>query len=80
VLTHPPDINTLPELVRNAAKKRRAEVGLGVILIPGETQQTLHIALLSPEEERQVMRTYGGPPQLAPRWGVNLCLDLLRKL
>ncbi len=80
VLTRAPDPDSLPDILRATCASRQAQAGLGVILLPGETRQTLHIALLTPEEERQVVRTYGGPPQLAPRWGVNLSLDLLRKL
>ena len=80
VLTRAPDPASLPDILRATCASRQAQAGLGVILLPGETRQTLHIALLTPEEERQVVRTYGGPPQLAPRWGVNLSLDLLRKL
>jgi len=80
VLTAAPPPEELPAIVQSICASHNAQAGLGVILVPGEVQQTLHIALLTPEEERQVVRTYGGPPKLAPRWGVNLCLDLLRKL
>ena len=80
VLTKAPDPNDLRDIVRQICKSKQAHAGLGVILQPGETQQTLHIALLTPEEERQMSRSYGGPPLMAPRWAVNLSLDLLRKL
>jgi competence/damage-inducible protein CinA-like protein len=80
VLTTAPDPEDLLGTVQEICKSKKAQAGLGVILQPGETQQTLHIALLTPDEERQVVRTYGGPPLLAPRWAVNLSLDLIRKL
>ncbi len=80
VLTVAPAPGELPAIVRGACKAHEAQAGLGVILEPGETRQTLHIALVTPEEERQVTRTYGGPPLLAPRWAVNVSLDLIRKL
>jgi competence/damage-inducible protein CinA-like protein len=80
VLTAAPDPEDLLGIVRDICKSKEAQAGLGVILIPGETQQTLHIALLTPDEERQVIRSYGGPPPMAPRWAVNLSLDLIRKL
>jgi competence/damage-inducible protein CinA-like protein len=80
VLTTAPNPNDLLDIVRDICKSKQAQAGLGVILIPGETQQTLHITLLTPDEERQVIRSYGGPPPMAPRWAVNLSLDLIRKL
>ena len=80
VLTIAPDPKNLLEIVQDTCKSKDASAGLGVILLPGETQQTLHIALLTPDEERQVIRSYGGPPLMAPRWAVNLSLDLIRKL
>jgi len=80
VLTTTPDSEDLLDIVREVCKSKEACAGLGVILQPGETQQILHIALLTPDEERQVMRSYGGPPLMAPRWAVNLSLDLIRKL
>lgn len=80
VLTLSPDAKDLPEIVQNICTTKAASAGLGVILQPGKTQQTLHIALVTPDEDRQVTRTYGGPPLLAPRWAVNLSLDLIRKL
>ncbi len=80
VLTSAPDPKDLLVAVQENCKSKDAQAGLGVILLPGEMQQTLHIALLTPDEERQVIRTYGGPPLMAPRWAVNLSLDLIRKL
>jgi nicotinamide-nucleotide amidase len=80
VLTAAPDPDDLIRIVGEICKSKGARSGLGVILMPGETQQTLYIALLTPDEERQVIRSYGGPPLLAPRWAVNLSLDLIRKL
>ena len=80
VLTTAPNPKDLPEIVKETCRSKDARAGLGVILQPAETQQTLHIALLTPDEERQVIRSYGGPPLMAPRWAVNLSLDLIRKL
>ncbi len=80
VLTNSPALEDLPQIVHDLCKTKATQIGLGVILVPGETKQTLHIVLITPDEERQVTRTYGGPPQMAPRWAVNLSLDLIRKL
>jgi competence/damage-inducible protein CinA-like protein len=79
VLTTSPDPNELPNIVREICMTKQAQAGLGVILQPGELQQTLHVFSLTPVDERQEIRTYGGPPLLAPSWAVNLSLDLLRK-
>ena len=64
---------------KNTCQAHHADVCLGVMLIPGETQQTMHLAVITPDEEKQIKRTYGGPPQMAPLWTVNLSLDFLRK-
>ena len=80
VLTTSPSKKQLPSLVKESCKSKKAQVGLGVVLIPGDTQQTLHILLVTPTGDRPFTRTYGGPPQLAPTWGINICLDLIRKL
>jgi competence/damage-inducible protein CinA-like protein len=80
VLTKTPD---LPKLIQTALEFRDsqdAHVSLGVALQPGETKQTLNLILITPEEERQITHTFGGPPQLASLWSRNLCLDLLRRL
>ncbi|MBE9524269.1 MAG: competence/damage-inducible protein A [Chloroflexi bacterium] len=80
VLTTSPTPEDLPATVRDFCQAHGAQAGLGIILTPGKTKQTLYIALLTPDEERQVIRTYGGPPKLAPLWAVNLSLDIIRKL
>lgn len=70
----------LAQLVQDACQKYDAQVGLGVMLIRGEKQQTIYLYLQSPQGEKQIERTYGGPPQLAPLWAINTGLHLLRKL
>lgn len=80
MLTTNPSKNELSSLIMDSCTSKQAQVGLGIILEPGETQQTLHIAVISPKTDRLITRTYGGPPQLAPTWGINICLDLIRNL
>ena len=80
VLTDPPAPENLLQTVKELGQTLEAQTGLGVILEPGEFKQILHIALVTPDEERQVVRSYGGPPAMAPRWAVNLSLDIIRKL
>ena len=80
VLTRVPGKQELSILVGQTCEAKNAQAGLGVVLEAGDTKQTIHILLVSPEGERMVTRTYGGPPQLAPIWGINICLDMIRKL
>ncbi len=80
VLTHSPQKGDLASLVQKSRQGKSAQVGFGVVLQAGESQQVLHIELATPNEDRSITRTYGGPPQLAATWGVNLCLDMIRKL
>ncbi|RME05947.1 MAG: CinA family nicotinamide mononucleotide deamidase-related protein [Anaerolineae bacterium] len=80
MLTEQPSLPQLQAILRATCQKRSASAGLGASLIPGETRQTLHIALLTPRGEKTTTRTFGGPPQLATRWSVNLCLDFIRRI
>jgi len=80
VLTHSPHKEDLALQIRKSCQGKSAQVGVGVVLKAGESQQVLHIELVTPQGERSLTRTYGGPPQLAASWGINLCLDMIRKL
>jgi competence/damage-inducible protein CinA-like protein len=80
VLTSPPNLEKFDALLKARCSSKKADIGIGLMLMPGDTLQTLHIILVSPDDFQQITRTYGGPPQLAPLWGVNMCLDLLRKI
>jgi nicotinamide-nucleotide amidase len=80
VLTKTPTPEELEKSVDQACHYHEANVGLGVLLVPGETRQTMHLVLKSPKKNRRLKRTYGGPPQMAPLWTTNLALDLLRTL
>ncbi len=80
ILSPPPSPEELLHAVKNTCQAHQADVCLGVMLIPGDSQQTMHLVVISPDDEQQIKRTYGGPPQMAPLWTVNLSLDFLRKL
>ena len=58
---------------------RGAEITLGACLTPQKDKVTLNLVLITPQGEEELFRSYGGPPQQAPAWAVNLCLDLIRK-
>jgi nicotinamide-nucleotide amidase len=79
VLVASPSKDDLPTLVKETRNSKEASAGLGIIFVPGKVQQTIHIYLVTPESDRLITRTYGGPPQLAPIWGINICLDLIRR-
>jgi hypothetical protein len=55
-------------------------VGLGVRLIPGPVKQDIQMMIITPEGESNSTRSYGGHPDYASLWAVNLSLDLLRNL
>ena len=57
-----------------------ADVILGVALHPGDQRQEIYLACRTPEIERLVPLSYGGPPGYASVWAANQGLDLLRKL
>ncbi|MFC1878335.1 CinA family nicotinamide mononucleotide deamidase-related protein [Chloroflexota bacterium] len=59
---------------------RQVEVCLAVAVYPGPEKQDVHMALITPEQQRDYARPYGGPPENAPRWAINQSLDLLRRL
>jgi competence/damage-inducible protein CinA-like protein len=61
-------------------QSRGADVGLGIILIPGAEKQDILMALITPLAEQQFSRPYGGPPAYGPRWAVNHGLNLIRNL
>lgn len=80
VLTQLPDKDELVNITRSQQQKHGGDVCLGASLLPGKEKQTLHIVIHSPVKERHLRFTYGGPPQMAATWAVNLCLNLLRGL
>lgn len=80
VLTNRPSVEELAEICAEFRASRGAEVCLGVALKSGEEKQDLSLALISPVKERTISRSYGGPPLMAPRWAVQVCLDFLRRL
>lgn len=80
VLSKTPDREELKKSVAQIRRNHHAEVALGVGLLSGERKQTMYLIAMTPDETQSKKRTYGGPPQMAPLWTVNLSLDYLRKL
>ena len=81
------EISTVPlspeDLVRwmeNHPLRQHAKVILGAALHPRKERQEIFLACHTPEEERLIPLSYGGPPGYASTWAANQGLDLLRKL
>jgi len=51
---------------------------LATLLRQGD-KHLLKIIHHSPDGEKHLSRTYGGPPQMAPQWAEYLCLDSIRR-
>jgi len=80
VLTSRPTLKELETACRQFRQSREAQACLGVLFQPGKSKQTLHLRVLTPEGERKLRFSYGGPPSMAPRWATNVSLDTLRRL
>lgn len=80
VLAELPEADDLLSLVNEYRRSKDVQVALGAALYPGVEKQVLRLALVTPNAERTLVRSYGGPPQLARAWSVNVCFDLIRKL
>lgn len=80
VLTNLPDPDELAEIAENFLQAREADACLAVVLHRGEEKQSLHLTIITPVKTRQRKYSYGGPPQMAHRWAVNLCLNFIRRL
>jgi len=55
-----------------------SDVALGAALHPKRDRQELLLVLAIPGVEEQV-RSWGGPPQMAPLWAANVGLDWIRR-
>lgn len=80
LLTKRLNADNLVEIVADYRKSNGADVVLGVSLHYGDERQRILLAVVTPNGERQVPLSYGGPPRNASTWAVNQALDLLRKL
>jgi nicotinamide-nucleotide amidase len=80
VLTELPDPALLPELTKDFLASQEVDVSIGIGLYPAGEKQDIHIVLITPDNEKTLVRSFGGPPQLAQTWAVNSGLDLIRKL
>jgi competence/damage-inducible protein CinA-like protein len=67
------------EQLKESLGDEDTHVGLGLMLDYGEKRATLHILVITPLGEEELVRSYGGPPADAPKWGVSQALEALRR-
>ncbi len=80
IVSNQPNLSELKQICRDTLEKFSADACLGVVLSEGKNQQNLIISMHSPVTESDLERSYGGPPQMAPKWAESLCLNYLRML
>jgi competence/damage-inducible protein CinA-like protein len=71
------ELETCTEAYRQTHK---ADVALGVAVLPAGEKQDVLLVLITPERSQRLARPYGGPPEYAPRWALHHSLDLIRHL
>jgi nicotinamide-nucleotide amidase len=67
----------LPEFLALTQEKYPAAVALGVAIFPA--QRVAELALVTPESAKERRLSFGGHPELLPRWTINLALNWLRR-
>lgn len=70
----------LLELTEAFRQERNATVGLGAAVVSHDGQHEIYLVVITPEGKKQYKRQYGGHPENAARWALNLSLDIIRKL
>ena len=73
-----PILEELNRVTDQYRQTRQAEVGLGVVLVPGPEAQDIYMVVISPQGVQTLARPYGGPPKYGSRWAVNHALNLVR--
>jgi nicotinamide-nucleotide amidase len=73
------NIDSLKQRGEEIKKKFGAEVCLGITLHTQEHQQVVSLFIETPLTRIEKNQTFGGHPQNASRWAVNMGLDLLRR-
>lgn len=64
--------------LREVRARSGAKTALGAALFRSESEQTVELCIVTPEGEKSRRLTYGGPPNLSPRWAGNTALNWLR--
>jgi competence/damage-inducible protein CinA-like protein len=69
---------TLNRLMHEYQEQKNADMVLGVVLSPKDSEPHVQIALLHNGELSEINRLYGGPAGDAITWAVNYALDMIR--
>jgi competence/damage-inducible protein CinA-like protein len=78
-INEPKPLSDFYRLVREFQEECRADAALGALYSPGAVRQLLNLFLITPQEEFEISRSYGGPPELGVAWAVNTTLDFIRR-
>ena len=65
--------------LEEVCRKNQSLVALGIALSVAEEQQAVTILILIPQGKDESHLTYGGHPRNAPRWAINMGIDILRR-
>ena len=68
----------LNNILNKLMESGNCQLFLGVNYTPGQWQQNLFAFLHTPEEDIEIHKSYGGPPQMGLTWAVNTSLDFIR--
>jgi nicotinamide-nucleotide amidase len=71
---------TILKTTQSLHEEFHTTVAIGVALVGDRTQQTIHLAVITPSGPQERQLHYGGHPKNAARWAVNYALDWLRRL
>ena len=75
---------SLPDELMNQTdsyrQAQKADVGLGVSIHQLSDRFDVYLSLITPNGKTSYERHYGGPPEYAPVWAINQCLDLIRRI
>ncbi len=80
VLAKPPQPQELLSLTDVYRQAQKADVGLGVAMHKLVDKFEILMVLITPHEQKQLQRFYGGHPDYAPMWAINQSLDLIRRI
>ncbi len=70
--------NDLADLVKSEMSKQKSEVGLGLQTRPINEKLEIDLVLITPNNQKNEIRGYGGHPKNLAIWGANSALEMLR--
>jgi nicotinamide-nucleotide amidase len=79
VLAERVDATGLAAAVDHAQREFEAQAGLGLVAWRGSDREMMLFHLATPDGRQDAERGYGGPPDNAAEWAVNIALDFLRR-